>query len=303
MGVQGLLTYLREHDCGKDVDIAEECLRSVQESNHHNSAPKNILVVDGNGLARHLCNPKSLDWSRGGQWHGIRTNTLNFLASFAAVNIELHLVWDGTSSPSKLQVRRTRYAQRVRDATKAVASFVENGARFSDERLVLPPSFLNWLKTIFRDAGVIQITARSEGDKAAVLHCNRVGAIGILADDSDFVVFEIPRLFLMESLRYRICKPTQEDANNSSISTMQKSQSVELIRPTATVLRKNDVRTVLNIPSQLYPLFSCLVGNDYIASIKLNSIHAALMEYGTLMGDEIIEGGRQQHLIDQVRSK
>eukprot|EP00041_Stephanoeca_diplocostata_P018158 m.378673 g.378673 ORF g.378673 m.378673 type:complete len:1099 (-) comp20936_c0_seq1:463-3759(-) len=300
MGVQGLLSHLRENGCGDNVDIAEECSRSLKERSTRNTSDgsKNILVVDGNGLARHLCDPKSLDWSRGGQWHGIRLNVLNFVTAFAAVNIELHIVWDGTSSASKRSARRTRYCQRVRDATKAVVSFTENEARFHDERLVLPPSFLSWMKVFFRDVGVTQFTARDEGDKAAVLHCFRVNAIGILADDSDFIIFKIPRLFLMETMRYR---NLHHNASTAS-ATLQHSQErvSELIRPTATVLRISDVQKVLDIPPQLYPLFSCLVGNDYIASIKLTAFHTALIEYGAKRVEEIEDGRRQQHLIAQV---
>jgi len=244
MGIAGLHTYMENSACCKRINLRYRKTPSDQNR---------VIVVDGYGLYRRFT-PASLDWVCGGQYYEMSCLVHNFVSAFTREGYTLHVVFDGCVEKAKTKEWLKRRKEDKKRVDKVIAYVKENNQP--------PPKQLQWsgpcttatLISAFQAAGSKVFRSLGEADREISEYCTKHNYYGILAKDSDFLILDNTRYLVSSSV----------DINNTGIWV--------------DCFERTEVLNFLNIDGKLAPLLSCVLGNDYISTVKLLSFHRKLLE-------------------------
>lgn len=211
MGVAGLTAYVEARGASRPIDLAEEGRRLAAERASPPPPglrpPSNEIVLDGMGLLRTLYRPQ-IDWVRGGQFERLAAEVAAFAGKFQEAGFQLTVIFDGQVENQKRKVWVSRRLAEVRRAEQ-IMDYIAEQERLppADQNLperklwFLPISSTRSIPNAFKDAGCKVFFSLSEADREIAAYAIENNAFAVLGDDSDYLVFDLPRILSARNLR------------------------------------------------------------------------------------------------------
>ncbi|XP_008308755.1 constitutive coactivator of peroxisome proliferator-activated receptor gamma [Cynoglossus semilaevis] len=246
MGVKGLQGFI--YNCCPDVCTAVN-LRSlaaqhvVQNTDTATSAGP-TLVVDGMACLRHWYRCKN--WVCGGQWKEYVDILRNWVEAFKSAGIRLVFIFDGVVEEKKRQewVKRRR---RVNGEIAKIFRHIKTHGEQPDKELFCLPSGLSMFSCFaLRSLGQEVFCSVTEADHEIANYAHEHGCMGILGQDSDFIIYNSAPYFSVEKLRI------------NSLTTILYD-------------RQKFCQAVGLTVNQL-PLLACILGNDVVSQEQMQHI-------------------------------
>ena len=244
MGVKGLQSFVQER-----LPLAHY---TVPLSSIH-SGGADVVVVDGMGLIRRLYE-QTLDWVGGGQFQELLFNVSAFVDAFRRSGLRLVVFFDGGVDDAKLEEWLSRRKRDLGNCQR-VLGHLERSEPPPKAAWFPPTNISKWVAGAFADNGCPVYFTAGEADPEMVRYCLETpAAVGVLGQDSDFLIMPTPLYLVLNSLR------TNDE------------------RPSVAAYPRAAVLGVFGgLPSPLLPLVASLVGNDFVQQHQLGAFHSWLL--------------------------
>lgn len=221
-----------------------EMARQLQASTTAAHPSNPTLVVDGMACLRHWYSCK--DWVCGGQWKEYFDILKSWVEAFNSTGIRLVFFFDGVVEEQKRQewVKRRR---RVKvEISKIFCHIKEHGDQPGRELFCLPSGLATFTPFALRSLGQEVFCSVREADYEIASYARQHGSMGILGEDSDFIIYD--------------------SAPYLSVAKLQ-------INSLTTVMydRQRFCQTIGLAVTQL-PLLACLLGNDVVSQEKMQDV-------------------------------
>ncbi|XP_039289299.1 constitutive coactivator of peroxisome proliferator-activated receptor gamma isoform X2 [Nilaparvata lugens] len=243
MGVFRLESFY-EHNCSPKVVNIQTLLEEYRKEN--NFVETATIVVDGTNCLRTLYG--DLDWIAGGQLKEFHERVNKLLDKFKELNVKLVFFFDGPT----VEAKRPRWVER-RLATIAdcrrVFYALETGRYVRHENFILPPGVGNVARLFLKlEYGCEVHTSVKENDEEIALYAKKNNCFGILAQDTDFLIYGGAKYYF--------------SAKKLNLNTME-----------TILFDREKLAETLSIKVELLPLFSTLSGNDIMPRHLLQELH------------------------------
>ncbi|KXJ76590.1 hypothetical protein RP20_CCG009346 [Aedes albopictus] len=253
MGVRHLDTFVRERVPGgcHPINIENEVRKYIQTASTANP-PVPIIVVDlislYSSMSQH--DPKGVYF--GGRFNLAYVAIDEFFGKLKGLGAQLVFFYDGPVQDEKSENwckrQDERYTRRL-DMLDAIESGTSVDVLM--KKYEIPHNTLYPLKYIARQYGEFRLAISRECDQELAAFATRANALAIIADDSDFLIYE-------GSWKYWSCR----ELELSTLSTMELSR-VALAK-------------FLCLSSEQMPLFATLGGNDVMPYEVVRALHNLL---------------------------
>lgn len=290
MGVHGLSTYLHER---------QRLLGTTTVLNKKDLADKGVekaIVVDAWSFIYRVFWESGDPWVYGGEYESFAQNITRIVQGWRRIGLEPHFVFDGAEPMLKFP----QHTARIQDSRIAPSNIFfrtsavrRNEAAFLRDNRIIPPLFYGTCVDALLKLDVNCTWADAEADPRCVEIAASLGT-WVLAKDSDFVILNaedylgyVPIDQLVWEYEEDAPPPavTEEADEGWTPATRVKGKgrkrsatvsrgfiSQGLLPPTSgelvaikfLVYHPKALATHLNIPSTFLPLFSSLVGNDFV---------------------------------------
>ncbi|NXX26818.1 F120B protein, partial [Nicator chloris] len=239
MGVRGLQGFVARvcPDACQTVDLRE--MAEKHRIDHPDSPP--VIVVDAMSCVRRWYTPES--WVCGGQWREYLAILEDFINAFMAAGIKLVFYFDGVVEEKK----RDEWIKRRMKNTEEIARLFQfikmHRKQPGREMFVLPSALPTFTRYALKSLGQETVCTLQEADFEVAAYGLQHNCVGILGQDSDYLIYNTCPYFSIENLRL------------DRLVTVMYSREV-LCR-------------VLGISLTHLPLFACLLGNDVVPESML----------------------------------
>nr|XP_033794678.1 constitutive coactivator of peroxisome proliferator-activated receptor gamma [Geotrypetes seraphini]XP_033794679.1 constitutive coactivator of peroxisome proliferator-activated receptor gamma [Geotrypetes seraphini]XP_033794680.1 constitutive coactivator of peroxisome proliferator-activated receptor gamma [Geotrypetes seraphini]XP_033794681.1 constitutive coactivator of peroxisome proliferator-activated receptor gamma [Geotrypetes seraphini] len=247
MGVKGLLGFVQTVCPSSCVTVdLKEMAKKYQEDNP-GCTP--TIVVDAMCCLRYWYKPDS--WIHGGQWLEYIAHLKNFIEHFRAAGIKLVFIFDGVVEQKK---RPTWVKRRLSDRKEIakIFQFVKTNRQQPGRTMFFIPSGLStFSRFALKSLGQEVFCSKREADYEVAAYGLQNKCMGILGEDTDYVIFNTVPYFSINNLKL-----------NQLVTIMF---SREILCDTLG----------LNITD--LPLFACLIGNDIMPEGMLQGFQRKCM--------------------------
>ncbi|XP_035394532.1 constitutive coactivator of peroxisome proliferator-activated receptor gamma [Cygnus atratus] len=230
-GLQGFVTRVCPDAC-RTVDLKE--VAEKHRIDHPDIPP--VIVVDAMSCVRHWYTPES--WVCGGQWREYLANLEAFIKAFTAAGITLVFYFDGVVEEKK----RDEWIKRRRQNYKEIAAlfqFVKTHRKQPGRGMfVLPSALPTFTRYALKSLGQKTVCTLQEADFEVAAYGLQHNCIGILGQDSDYLIYNTSPYFSIEKL------------------CLDKLVTVMYCREA--------LCRALGLSMTHLPLFACLLGNDVV---------------------------------------
>eukprot|EP00092_Neocalanus_flemingeri_P003391 GFUD01003632.1.p1 GENE.GFUD01003632.1~~GFUD01003632.1.p1 ORF type:complete len:609 (+),score=165.52 GFUD01003632.1:55-1881(+) len=245
MGIRGLQSFLEKECPGGfyEVKIAE-----LAAAHKYSTGSQPIVVVDTMSCINMIYITSGLDWVCGGQFKEYVEAWGHFIESFLRLGIRLVFVLDGSSQVAKRQEWVRRRYETMTNKVYPTFDCLKRGVlpNNMEDRFCLPNlQTKHILKTVFNCE---VITSEKEADEEIVILANELNAMGILGQDSDYVIYQT-----------RVPYLSSQHLNLKTLTTM--------------VYDRNKFAHYIGIQVSQLPIFAVLAGNDIISRDDLYEFH------------------------------
>ncbi|KXS11455.1 hypothetical protein M427DRAFT_72915 [Gonapodya prolifera JEL478] len=262
MGVAGLRLFLESLKIPRPVNLAQLASlhrTSVASTVSSPSAPPELLeiAVDGPALTRRLYSAQ-LDWICGGQWEFLFKNRVrSFVDAFTRQGFRLTVFFDGKITDAK---RKTWIARRLGEQKKvvktldALSAAVESGRplKMARSAALMPMSTTRVVADAFAACGCKVVVSFGECDRELAHYAMTNHSFAVLADDSDFSVWNLERVLWVTDLDTKVTR-------------------------TVMVERETKER-LLGLNGEQIAWLATLAGNDYINTVSLSRLHRHIIK-------------------------
>ncbi|XP_074469019.1 constitutive coactivator of peroxisome proliferator-activated receptor gamma [Sebastes fasciatus] len=260
MGVKGLQSFV-DRCCPEacvTVNLREMARQHVAKSQQGCTTSANTssptLVVDGMAC---LCPWYTCkDWVCGGQWTEYMDVLKRWVEAFTSAGIRLVFIFDGVVEEQKRPEwvkRRRRVNRDVSKLFNHIKAYEEQPGR---ELFCLPSGLGLFTPFALRSLGQEVICSVQEADYEIASYARQHGSMGILGQDSDFLIYDSAPYFSVAKLRI------------DSLTTVMYD-------------RQRLCQTIGLTVTQL-PLLACLLGNDVVSEERMLHIrNNAMATYRT----------------------
>lgn len=239
MGVKGLQGFVARvcPDACQTVD-----LREMAEKHRiaHPDAPP-VIVVDAMSCVRRWYTPES--WVCGGQWREYLAILEDFINAFMAAGIQLVFYFDGVVEEKKRDEWIKRRVKNTEEIARLFRFIKTHRKQPGREMFVLPSALPTFTRYALKSLGQKTVCTLQEADFEVAAYGLQHNCIGILGQDSDYLIYNTCPYFSIENLHL------------DRLVTVMYSREV-LCR-------------VLGISLTDLPLFACLLGNDVVPESML----------------------------------
>ncbi|XP_054471763.1 constitutive coactivator of peroxisome proliferator-activated receptor gamma [Anoplopoma fimbria] len=260
MGVKGL-QYFMDSCCPEacvPVNLREMARQQIAKrqqgctSTANNNSP--TLVVDGMACLRGWYSCK--DWVCGGQWTEYMDVLKGWVEAFTSAGIRLVFFFDGVVEEKKRQVwvkRRRRVNGEISKMFRYIKTYGEQPGR---DLFCLPSGLATFTCFALRSLGQEVFCSVQEADYEIASYARQHGSMGILSQDSDFIIYDSAPYVSVAKLRI------------DNLTTVMYD-------------RERLCRTIGLTVTQL-PLLACLLGNDVVSEVQMQHIrNNAMATYRT----------------------
>uniref|UniRef100_UPI0037E9806E constitutive coactivator of peroxisome proliferator-activated receptor gamma n=1 Tax=Semicossyphus pulcher TaxID=241346 RepID=UPI0037E9806E len=238
MGVRGLQSFMER--CCPDACVHVN-LREMARQHVAKTQQVPTLVVDALGCLRHwyLCK----DWVCGGQGKEYMDGLKRWVEAFTSAGIRLVFFFDGVVEEQKRKQWVKRRCKKNREISKMFRYLKAHGEQPGREMFCLPSGLSRFMRFALRSLGQEVFCTVREADYEIADYARQNNSMGILGDDSDFVIYD--------------------SAPNLSVTKLR-------VDGLTTVLydRQKLCQTIGLTVNQL-PLLACLLGNDVVAEEEM----------------------------------
>ncbi|NXO11734.1 F120B protein, partial [Oriolus oriolus] len=234
MGVRGLQGFVARvcPDACKTVDLRE--MAEKHRTDHPDSPP--VIVVDAMSCVRRWYTPES--WVCGGQWREYLAILEDFVNAFMAAGIKLVFYFDGVVEEKKREEwikRRMKNTEEIATLFRFIKTHRKQPGR---EMFVLPSALPTFTRFALKSLGQKTVCTLQEADFEVAAYGLQHNCMGILGQDSDYLIYDTCPYFSIENLHL------------DRLVTVMYSREV--------------LCHVLGISLTHLPLFACLLGNDVV---------------------------------------
>ncbi|XP_078139466.1 constitutive coactivator of peroxisome proliferator-activated receptor gamma [Centroberyx gerrardi] len=255
MGVKGL-QYFIDHCCPEacvTVNLRELARQHVAKGQHGCSTTANItnptLLVDGMACLRHWYSCK--DWVCGGQWREYMALLETWVEAFTSAGIRLVFFFDGVVEEQKRQEWVKRRCRVNGEVSKVFSHIKAHGEQPGAELFCLPSGLATFTRFALRSLGQEVLCSVQEADYEIASYGRRHGSMGILGQDSDFIIYNsVPYL--------SVAKLRLEDL-------------------TTVLYDRESLCQAIGLGVTQLPLLACLLGNDVVSEECMHHIRSNAM--------------------------
>ncbi|NXO65888.1 F120B protein, partial [Phainopepla nitens] len=239
MGVRGLQGFVARvcPDACQTVDLRE--VAEKHRVDHPDSPP--VIVVDAMSCVRRWYTAEC--WVCGGQWREYLAILEDFINAFMAAGIKLVFYFDGVVEEKKRDEWIKRRVKNTEEITRLFQFIKTHRKQPGKEMFVLPSALPTFTRYALKSLGQKTVCTLQEADFEVAAYGLQHNCIGILGQDSDYLIYNTCPYFSIENLRL------------DRLVTVMYSREV-LCR-------------VLGISLTHLPLFACLLGNDVVPESML----------------------------------
>ncbi|XP_073401202.1 constitutive coactivator of peroxisome proliferator-activated receptor gamma isoform X1 [Dendrobates tinctorius] len=244
MGIKGLQSFA-QNSC---LNVCSMVSLRTMATSYKSSYPGNVptIVVDAMGCLRSWYTPDA--WIHGGQWKEYLANLQHFIATFQSAGICLVFVFDGVIE----QKKRTEWVRRrMRDSIEISKIFhVLKSRRQQPDRnmFFIPSGISTFTRFALKALGQEIICSQVEGDYEVAAYALKHNCLGILGEDSDYLIFNTVPYFSINKLR--------------------------LDRLVTLMYCRESFCGELGLRIVDLPLLACLLGNDIIPDNMVAQFHS-----------------------------
>uniref|UniRef100_A0A8D2M5K9 Constitutive coactivator of peroxisome proliferator-activated receptor gamma n=2 Tax=Zonotrichia albicollis TaxID=44394 RepID=A0A8D2M5K9_ZONAL len=235
-GLQGFVARVCSHAC-QTVDLRQ--MAEKHRIDHPDCPP--VIVVDAMSCVRHWYTPES--WVCGGQWREYLAALEDFINAFTAAGIKLVFYFDGVVEEKKRDEWIKRRMKNTEEIARLFQFIKTNRIQPGREMFVLPSALPTFTRYALKSLGQKTVCTLQEADFEVAAYGLQHKCIGILGQDSDYLIYDTCPYFSIENLHL------------DRLVTVMYSREV-LCR-------------VLGISLAHLPLFACLLGNDIVPESML----------------------------------
>ncbi|XP_028845998.1 constitutive coactivator of peroxisome proliferator-activated receptor gamma isoform X2 [Denticeps clupeoides] len=244
MGVRGLSNFTETCCPETCVNVDLRQMAADHRKSRHGGAP--TLAVDGMACLRHWYGCSA--WVHGGQWKEYVRALEGFCAAFSAAGIRLVFFFDGTVEERK----RPEWVRRRLSVNKDVAKVFKHirchGQQPGRDMFLIPPALATFSQFALKDLGQEVRCSVQEGDYEIASYANAHNCMGILAQDSDFLIYNTAPYLSVAKL---------------SLATM-----------TTVLFSREKLCGILQLQQTDLPVLACVLGNDTVPVSKLKHVHS-----------------------------
>uniref|UniRef100_A0A8C7Y2S8 Family with sequence similarity 120 member B n=1 Tax=Oryzias sinensis TaxID=183150 RepID=A0A8C7Y2S8_9TELE len=241
MGVKGLQSFMER--CCPEACVTVN-LREMARRHAAQTQQDPTLVVDGMACLCHWYSCE--DWVCGGQWKEYVDVLKSWVDAFTSAGIQLVFFFDGVVEQRKRQEWIKRRRRVNGDVSKIFRHIKEHGEKPHKELFCLPSALATFTPFALRFLGKPVFCSVREADYEIASYARQYGSMGILGQDSDFIIYDSVPYFSVAKLRI------------NSLTTVMYD-------------RERLCRTI-GLPVTLLPLLACLLGNDVVSEEQMQSI-------------------------------
>ncbi|XP_069811038.1 constitutive coactivator of peroxisome proliferator-activated receptor gamma [Dendropsophus ebraccatus] len=243
MGIKGLQGFV-QNSC---TNVCSTVSLGAMAARHKSSYPDCVptIVVDAMGCLRLWYTPEA--WIHGGQWKEYLSSLQDFIAAFNKVGIRLVFVFDGVIEQKK---RAVWVQRRLRDGIEVskIFNFLKSRRQQPGRHMFyIPSGIATFTRFALKTLGQEIICSRVEGDYEIAAYALQHNCLGILGEDSDFLIFNTVPYFSINKLRLD---------EMATLMYCRESFCGEL------GLRLVDL-----------PLLACLLGSDVVPEHAMEQLH------------------------------
>ncbi|XP_070690588.1 constitutive coactivator of peroxisome proliferator-activated receptor gamma [Pempheris klunzingeri] len=255
MGVKGLEGFM-ERCCPEACvtvnlrEMARQHVANIQQGCTATAATSSpTLVVDGMACLRHWYSCK--DWLCGGQWREYMDVLKSWVEAFTVAGIRLVFFFDGVVEEQKRQTWVKRRRRVNGEISKIFRHVKAHGEQPGRDLFCLPSGLATFTCFALRSLGQVVFRSVQEADYEIANYALQHNSMGILGQDSDFIIYNSVPYLSVAKLR---------------------------IDRLTTVLydRQKLCRTIGLTVNQLPPL-ACLLGNDVVSEEQMQHIRSNAM--------------------------
>lgn len=244
MGVRGLQSFLEGH-CGQACYSVN--LGRVADEYHKRTGKTPLLVIDGMSCLRKVYG--RLNWICGGQWKGYVEHMQDFYKSLKQHGINVVFFYDGNTPERKRETWTHRRLENLKDVVHYFNVIKSNKELEHGKHFFLPTGLAAFTPLIVKDVLGCQVyTCLDECDKAVAEYAKKHGAMGILGQDSDYIIYNTSYYYF--------------SINHLNLETLD-----------TIMYDRNALARVLRLSVDQLPVLSCLIGNDVIHQEQLLVFH------------------------------
>ncbi|NXV93474.1 F120B protein, partial [Calonectris borealis] len=234
MGIKGLQGFVARvcPDACRTVDLRE--MAEEHRINHPDFPP--VIVVDAMSCVRYWYTPES--WVCGGQWREYLAILEDFIKAFMAAGIKLVFYFDGVVEEKKRDEWIKRRLQNNKEIAR-IFQFIKTHRKQPGRGMFVVPSALpTFTRFALKSLGQKTVCTLQEADFEVAAYGLQHNCIGILGQDSDYLIYNTCPYFSIEKL----C----------------------LDRLVTVMYSREDLCRALGLSLTHLPLFACLLGNDVV---------------------------------------
>ncbi|XP_034730200.1 constitutive coactivator of peroxisome proliferator-activated receptor gamma isoform X2 [Etheostoma cragini] len=241
MGVKGL-QYFMDRCCPEACVTVN--LRDMARQHVAKNQQDPTLVVDGMACLRHWYSCK--DWVCGGQWREYMDVLKSWVEAFNSAGIRLVFFFDGVVEEQKRQEWVKRRHRVNGEVSKMFHYLKAHGEQPGKELFCLPSGLASFTPFALRSLGQEVFCSVREADYEIASYARQHGSMGILGQDSDFIIYDSALYLSVAKLRM------------DSLTTVMYH-------------RQRLCQTIGLTVTQL-PLLACLLGNDVVSQEQMQHI-------------------------------
>ncbi|XP_044146145.1 constitutive coactivator of peroxisome proliferator-activated receptor gamma [Bufo gargarizans] len=243
MGIKGLQSFV-QNSC---LNVCSMVSLRTMATRHKSSYPDCVptIVVDAMGCLRSWYTPNA--WIHGGQWKEYLISLQDFIAAFQNAGIRLVFVFDGVIE----QKKRAEWARRrMRDSVEVTKIFnLLKSSRQQPGRnmFFIPSGIATFTRFALKSLGQEIICSQVEGDYEIADYALKHNCLGILGEDSDYLIFNTVPYFSINNLH--------------------------LDRLVTLMYSRESFCEELGLRLADLPLLACLLGNDNVPENMVEQFH------------------------------
>ncbi|XP_022049234.2 constitutive coactivator of peroxisome proliferator-activated receptor gamma [Acanthochromis polyacanthus] len=256
MGVKGLQSFM-ERCCPETcvtVNLREMARQHAAKSQQSSTTTANTttpaLVVDGMACLRHWYSCK--DWVCGGQWKEYMDVLKRWVEAFNSAGIRLVFFFDGVVEEQKRQEWVKRRRRVNGEISKMFRYIKQHGEQPGRELFCLPSGLATFTRFALSSLGQEVYCSVREADYEIANYARQHGSMGILGQDSDFIIYDSAPYLSVTKLWMK------------GLTTVMYDQQ--------------RLCQTLGLSVTQLPLLACLLGNDVVSEERMQHIRNTAME-------------------------
>ncbi|XP_064913779.1 constitutive coactivator of peroxisome proliferator-activated receptor gamma isoform X5 [Columba livia] len=234
MGIKGLQGFVARvcPDACRTVDLRE--MAEKHRIDHPDSPP--VIVVDAMSCVKHWYTPES--WVCGGQWREYLAILEDFIKAFMAAGIKLVFYFDGVVEEKKLDEWIKRRFQNNKEIARIFQFIKTHRKQPGREMFTIPSALPTFTRFALKSLGQKTVCTLQEADFEVAAYGLQHNCMGILGQDSDYLIYNTCPYFSIEKLH--------------------------LDRLVTVMYSREDLCRALGLSLTHLPLFASLLGNDVV---------------------------------------